>query len=85
MSERAAKAVVEEFIRRQMAGDAEVLADLVASDMVNHAAGLQGRDGLRKILQTTDHDLGPISFEQHHLIAEGDLVVQHATVHGTHR
>ncbi|MEO7369853.1 MAG: ester cyclase [Ilumatobacteraceae bacterium] len=85
MSTRGAKAVIEEFIRRQMAGDTAVLDDLVATDLVNHAAGLQGREGLRKILQTTEHDLGPVSFEQHHLIAEGDLVVQHLTMHGTHR
>jgi lactoylglutathione lyase len=37
------------------------------------------------ILQTIEHDLGPISFEQHHLVADGDLVVQHLTVHGTHQ
>jgi predicted ester cyclase len=52
---------------------------------VNHAAGPQGREGLRQILQTIEHDLGPISFEQHHLVADGDLVVQHVTMHGTHQ
>ena len=45
--------------------------DLVAADMVNHAAGPQGRDGLKRILRTIDEDLGPVSFEQLHLIAEG--------------
>ena len=84
MSARDARAVVEEFIRRQEAGD-ETLLDLVAEDMVNHASGLQGRDGLRRIFTMIDHDLGPISFEQHHLVADGDLVVQHVTVHGRHR
>src|SRR4051794_37696772 len=72
-----AKATVEELIRRQEAGDETVLDDLVAVDFVNHAAGLQGREGLRKILQTIDADLGPLRFEQHHLVAEGDVVVQH--------
>ena len=24
-------------------------------------------------------------FEQHHLVADGDVAVQHVTVHGTHR
>ena len=85
MSERSARDVVEEFARRQEANDVTVLDELVAEDMVNHAAGPQGRDGLRQILQTIEHDLGPISFEQHHLVADGDLVVQHVTVHGTHR
>jgi lactoylglutathione lyase len=85
MTERTAKEVVEEFVRRQEEGDDTALDDLIAADMVNHAAGPQGRDGLRRILRTIDHDLGPILFEQHHLVADGDLVVQHVTVHGTHR
>jgi lactoylglutathione lyase len=85
VSERSPKDVVEEFIRRQEMSDSTVLDDLVAENMVNHAAGPQGRDGLRRILGTIEHDLGPVSFEQHHLVADGDLVVQHVTVHGTHR
>ncbi len=84
MSGQSAKAVVEEMFRRQQAGDAAAL-DLVAEDMVNHAAGPQGRAGLALILRTIDDDLGPITVEQHHLVAEGDLVTQHLTLHGTHR
>ena len=80
-----AKAVVAEFTRRQAAGDETVLDDLVAVDFVNHAAGPQGREGLRQILRTIDRDLGPVRFEQHHLVADNDVVVQHVTVHGTHR
>ena len=85
VSERSAKEVVEEMFRRQQAGDDTVLDDLVAADMVNHAAGLQGREGLKEILRTIDDDLGPVAVEQHHLIGEGDLVAQHLTLHGTHR
>ncbi len=85
MSERTAKDVVEEMFRRQQAGDDTVLDDLVATDLVNHAAGPQGREGLRAILHTIDVDLGPVTLEQHHLIGEGDLVAQHLTLHGTHR
>ena len=82
---RSARDVVEELFRRQRAGDDTVLDDLVATDMVNHAAGPQGRDGLKAILRTIEVDLGPTELEQHHLIGEGDLVVQHVTLHGTHR
>lgn len=82
---RSARDVVEELFRRQKAGDDTVLDDLVATDMVNHAAGPQGRDGLRTILRAIEVDLGPTELEQHHLIGEGDLVVQHVTLHGTHR
>ena len=85
MTERSAKDIVEELLRRSEAGDATALDDLVAEDMVNHAAGPQGREGLRLILSTIDADLGPVAAEQHHLIGDGDLVAQHLTLHGTHR
>ena len=79
------RAVVEELFRRQQTADLAVLDELVATDMVNHAAGPQGREGLRQILQTIEADLGPTSLEQHHLIIEGDFAVQRVTLHGTHR
>lgn len=82
---RSPREVVTELFRRQRAGGEPDLDDLVASDLVNHAAGLQGRDGLRRILRTIEADLGPTDLEQHHLICEGDLVVHHVTLHGTHR
>ena len=61
---RCAMDVVEELFRRQQAADDTVLDDLVATDMVNHAAGPQGRDGLRRILRNIEVDLGPIELEQ---------------------
>ncbi|MEY2397851.1 MAG: lactoylglutathione lyase [Actinomycetota bacterium] len=85
MAQRSARDVVDELLRRQREGDESVLEDLVAEDMVNHAAGPQGRDGLAQILRTIEHDLGPATVEQHHLIGDGDLVAQHLTLHGTHR
>ncbi len=85
MNGPSAKDVVAELTRRQEAGDETALDDLVAADMVNHAAGPQGRDGLRLILSIIDHDLGPVTVEQHHLIGDGDLVAQHLTLSGTHR
>jgi predicted ester cyclase len=85
MDGRSAKDIVEELARRLQARDESVLDDLVAADLVNHAAGLQGREGLREILRTIDGDLGPTKMEQHHLFGEGDLVTQHVTLLGTHR
>lgn len=82
---RNAREVVEELFRRQEAADATVLDDLVAIDLVNHAAGPQGRDGLKAILRTIEADLGPTELEQHHLINQADLAVHHVTLHGTHR
>jgi predicted ester cyclase len=85
MNQRRAKDVIAEMFERQRAGDDTVLDDLVAQDMINHAAGPQGRDGSRDILRIIDNDLGPVTVEQHHLIGDGDLVAQHLTLHGTHR
>ena len=78
-----AKAVVAEAFRRQQAGDTSL--DLVAEDLVNHAAGPQGRDGLAAILAMIDNDLGPVALEQQHLFGEGHLVAQHVTLRGVHR
>jgi predicted ester cyclase len=85
LGSRTAREVVEELFERQRAADETVLDDLVAADLVNHAAGPQGREGLRQILRTIEVDLGPTELEQHHLVGEGDLVVQHVTLQGTHR
>lgn len=79
------KTVVEELFRRRLAGDDHVLDDLVAENMVNHAAGPQGRDGLRQILDIIRHDFGDAEVEHHHLIAEGEFVTHHVTVRGVHR
>lgn len=85
MPERTPKAVIEEILVAHQAGDYAALDGLIAPDMVNHAAGPQGREGLKQILRTIDADFGPIDVEQHHLVAEGDLVAQHLTLHGSHR
>ncbi|MDT7553594.1 MAG: hypothetical protein QOI16_2130, partial [Pseudonocardiales bacterium] len=63
MSGPSAREVVGELLRRQQAGPDPDLDDLIAEDMVNHAAGLQGRSGLAQILATIDHDLGPVTIE----------------------
>jgi lactoylglutathione lyase len=85
MTTRRARDVVAEMFERRRAGDDRALDDLVADDMINHAAGPQGRSGLQHILDMIDDDLGPVTVEQHHLIGDGDLVAQHLTLHGTHR
>jgi predicted ester cyclase len=79
------KAVVRALFRRTVAGDDDVLDELVAEDMVNHAAGAQGREGLRQILETIRHDLGDGEPEHHHLLAEGEFVTHHVTLRGVHQ
>ena len=58
---------------------------MLAEGFVNHAAGPQGRDGMRRTAAVLEHDLGPLRQEVHHVVAEDDMVVVHRTVHGTHR
>lgn len=85
MSERSAKEIVQELFDRGTAGDDSAIDELVAADMVNHAAGPQGRDGWKLILAVIDNDLGPVSVVHHQLIGERDLVAHHMTITGTHR
>ena len=73
-----ARDVVQELFRRQQSG-APDLDNLVAKDMVNHAAGPQGRDGLYRILRNIEGDLGPLTYEQHHLIANGERLFDGVT------
>jgi predicted ester cyclase len=76
--------IVVEFGRRVAAGDMGAFDDLVAEDFVNHAAGPQGRDGLRTTLGVLRHDLGDLTAEEHQVVADGDRVVVHMTLHGRH-
>ena len=76
--------VVEEFWRRGGARDPGAF-DLVAEDFVNQPAGPQGREGMRATLHHLRHDLGELTSEVHHLLADGDyLVALHLTLHGRH-
>src|SRR3954454_20766998 len=57
---------------------------LVAEDLVQHAAGPQGREGLRQTLATLDHDLDHLTAAIHRVVARGGLVVVHLTMRGLH-
>ena len=83
---REPKDVIEELFCRRAAGDDGVIDELVAENLVNHAAGPQGREGWKQILATIVNDLGEkITIDHHHLIAEGEFVVDHMTMHGRHQ
>ena len=58
--------------------------DLIAEDMIQHAAGPQGRDGLRQTLATLDHDLDNPTTVIHRVVAQDDLVVVQLTMTGRH-
>jgi predicted ester cyclase len=56
----------------------------IAEDFVQHAAGPQGRNGLRQTLATLDHDLDHPTATIHRVVAQDDVVVVHLTMHGRH-
>jgi lactoylglutathione lyase len=62
----------------------ETAFDLIAEDLVQHAAGPQGRDGLRQTLATLEHDLGGPTSAIHRVVADDDHVVVHLTLRGRH-
>lgn len=74
-------------LRRYNAGDETAIDELVADDMINHAAGplRQGREGWKQIIATISNDLGPFEIENHRFIADGDLVAHHMTMRGIHQ
>ena len=58
--------------------------DLVAEDLIQHAAAPQGREGLRRTLAILDDDLDHPTATIHRVVAQGDLVVVHLTMRGRH-
>ena len=57
---------------------------LVAEDLIQHAAGPQGREGLRQTVATLDHDLDSPTVTIHRIVAQDDLVVVQLTMQGRH-
>jgi lactoylglutathione lyase len=78
------KEVILALFGRLADGDETVIDELIAEDMVNHAAGPQGREGWKRIVALITNDLGPTAVENHAFVTEGDLVTQHMTMRGTH-
>ena len=76
--------VVETFLRLVEQGD-DAAFELLAPDLINHAAGPQGRDGMRQTVAALRADLGEASQEVHRVVAEGDTVVVHLDLVGVHR
>jgi len=84
VADRTPTEVVGELFRRLMDRDVSVIDELVAVDMVNHAAGPQGREGWKLIGGIVANDLGETTTDIHHLFGSGDLVTLHMTMHGEH-
>jgi lactoylglutathione lyase len=78
------KEVVRELMRRLDEGDTSAIDEFMAEDMVNHAAGPQGREGWKQIATIIGDDLGPTVREHHQIFGEGDLVAHRMTIKGKH-
>lgn len=76
--------IVRQLMQRTAAGDATAIDELIAEDMINHAAEPRGRAGWRYIVDVK-HDLADLTAEHHAFVGEGDLVAHHMTLRGTHR
>ncbi|MEO8852061.1 MAG: ester cyclase [Allobranchiibius sp.] len=77
------QAVVQEYFAR-LGRREETAFDLVAQDMIRHAAATQGRAGIRQAALILDADLGHPDIRIHHVVASGDLVAVHLDLTGTH-
>jgi predicted ester cyclase len=62
----------------------ETAFDLIAEDLIQHAAGPQGRQGLQQTLGVLEHDLDGPTTVVHRVVAQDDLVVVQLTLHGRH-
>jgi predicted ester cyclase len=68
-------------------GDFDVTDELIHPDFVNHEAppsNPQGPEGLRETVSWLRGLWGPMRFEIHDEICEGDKVVARVTMHGRH-
>jgi predicted ester cyclase len=68
-------------------GRTELLDDLLTKDFVNHNAPPgqpTGVSGVRQVVEMERRGFPDLRYEILREIEEGDLVVQHATVRGTH-
>jgi hypothetical protein len=65
--------VVVEFVARVESPTRGDPADLVAEDLIQHAAAPQGRSGFMQTLSIIDADLDSPTADIHHGFAPGDL------------
>ena len=88
MSTERNRAVVERFDALAGSTDLRELSDLCTQDMVNHALAPSmplGLAGTRAFLSGSMSKFGNDGWEWLHVVADGDLVVQHGVRGGTWR
>lgn len=80
-----ARAIVEAAGECFNAEEYDRLDQLVSPDMANHAAGPHGREGWKQIWRAIHACFAGARAETHPILADGDRVAVHLTIHGTHR
>ena len=88
MSAEENKALIRRWGELWNAGDAAAIAALVTPDYVRHDPNgpeVRGPNAERQLVELYRAAFPDLRFTIEHLVAEGDLVVAHLTVRGTHR
>lgn len=88
MSAEENKALIRRWGELWNAGDAAAIAALVTPDYVRHDPNgpeVRGPAAERQLVELYRAAFPDLRFTIEHLVAEGDLVVAHLTVRGTHR
>jgi steroid delta-isomerase-like uncharacterized protein len=75
--------LVEQYWRT---GDADAFDEVVASDFIHHSPGLPpDLEGMKQVLPMFRGAFPDMRLTEEDMIAEGDKVVDHVTVRGTHQ
>jgi lactoylglutathione lyase len=82
---RDTRAVVEALDECFNSRNYDGLDDLVAEDMVNHAAGPQGREGWKAIWRAVVTCFPDVVSQTRAIIVDGDRAAVHLVLSGTHR
>ena len=86
MLEERNKAIVRRWIEALDTGDLAVVDELFSADFVDYAGGLgsaTGRESFRQSVARLRAAFAAPHYAARHMIAEGDMVVLHATWYGT--
>jgi len=82
------RSIEDTLVRVVAGGEADLAAELVHPEFVNHEATQPdhrlGPEGLIATSEWLRSSFGAISWEFHHVLVDGDLAAAHVTMRGTH-
>jgi len=80
------KQVMSRFYDEMNAGNTAIIDELVAEDVVEHdpMAPTPDREGVRQFFAMARGAFPDLRFQVLHMVGEGDLVIAHCLIEGTH-